>query len=173
MADTPTDYWHNLVKSIFSYNRWLVIALIVGVTWNIAGGAWFEPKVVSPYSGKKVTQTELIAERNVIVAALEKDISDINSQIDRHVLEAELLQKAAQQKADEFAGVDAQTDTALEALRAERERLSGILGTLLNSAVAAYPAAGAILPFKDDLMSLVIGGLILDTRRKSGIIKAA
>ncbi len=164
------DVIHSLVKKVFSYNRYLMLALVVGLTWNIAGGAWFESKIISPLSGKEVTAQELIAERNAYVTAIEATVAQNDQKIARHVLEAELLQKANADKVGELEGVEASTDAGIQAIRAEQERLRGLLSTLLTMGTTAYPPAAVLLPFKDDLLTLVVGGLYMDGRRRSKLL---
>ena len=57
------DYLHKLLKFV-SYYRWPLGSLfVVAILWASCIGC--EPRAVSPITGKKVTQGELIAEVEV------------------------------------------------------------------------------------------------------------
>lgn len=160
------DPWHNFIKSVFSHNRYLAIAVILGVAWNIAGCTILQSKVADPMTGEQVTGEQLSANYNRELSALELSYAANLSEIDRLIQENSATEASHGVLNEDY-------DAAFSILSQKRDEQRGFFSKAFDLGVTAFPPASPLVPFKDDLLTLVAGGLILDNRRKSKIIKTA
>jgi hypothetical protein len=157
-----TDWFHNAVKVVFSYNRTTTLLTIIGVSLLIAF-AGCEIKTLSPFTGEQATDEQIVAQAEdykASVALTEKEaFAAYEAVVARLKAEAEQKGRAVEQ---------ALADTA-----SKRENIGAIFGIINDIGESIGGPAGSSITLGVGLLGSLFGlGTMIDAARRKVLINS-
>ena len=146
------------------HNRYFALTILVS-TIGLAYTGCGAVKTTSPTTGSALTGSELSMEFNQASAGLEEKY-EANLGAIRELMNAnESIIRSSDRMSEDY-------DVAFDDLRAKQEERSALFDSILGAVNTAVPGAGAALGASLPILSpLILGGVIVDNRRKNGVIK--